>query len=123
MTEPFMKPLFYRIHPDHSITVTDNEDWCRQLEAIDERVVALTADGDIRVSTVFLGLDHGMLDPGPPILFETLVFGGKLEGEGSRYATWDEAIEGHKVWVRHVVEAERNNETDSNNETTERPGT
>lgn len=68
--------------------------WGRWLEEAD-RTVGLTKTRAGEVSTVFLGLDHNFSDEGPPILFESLVFGGKLNGEGRRYATWDEAEAGH----------------------------
>lgn len=54
---------------------------------------------DVQVSTVFLGLDHGYGE-GPPILFETLVFGGPLDQSGDRYCTWEEAEAGHERWVK-----------------------
>lgn len=69
----------------------------------------------IEVSTVFLGLDHGFFDGGPPILFETMVFeelpepikhdvrGFKwtqfreeVDQFTQRYSTWEEAEAGHK---------------------------
>jgi len=41
-----------------------------------DRIVAKTdIDGEVEVSTVFLGLDHAVWD-GPPMLFETMIFGG-----------------------------------------------
>ena len=44
------------------------------------------------VSTMFLGLDHGMHDGGPPILFETMIFGHHLlRYSQTRCATWAEA--------------------------------
>lgn len=49
----------------------------------------------IRVSTVFIALDHNWGD-GPPLLFETMVFGGVHEGWQDRYATRKEATEGHE---------------------------
>ena len=52
--------------------------------------------GDITVSTVFLMLDHSHAD-GPPILFETMIFGGEHDMYQDRYSTWDEAVEGHQV--------------------------
>lgn len=51
--------------------------------------------GSVWVSTVFLGLDHGWHD-GPPVLFETMIFGGERDQETHRYCTWDEAEAGHK---------------------------
>jgi hypothetical protein len=69
-------------------------------------------DGEIRVSTVFLGLDHNYGAYGPPILFETMVFGephdaellGKIRTirddlDMCRYSTWDEAEAGHRELV------------------------
>ena len=52
------------------------------------------------VSTVFLGLDHNW-NGGPPILFETMVFGGPHNEYQERYATWDQAEKDHD----RVVEA------------------
>ena len=40
-------------------------------------------------STVFLGLDHQLTEDGPPLLFETMVFGGPLSGETDRCSTWE----------------------------------
>lgn len=47
------------------------------------------------ISTVFLGLDH-QFGFGKPLLFETKVFGGPLDGRTRRYHTWDEAERGHQ---------------------------
>jgi hypothetical protein len=35
--------------------------------------------GDVEVSTVFLGIDHGWFDKDHPILWETMTFGDKIE--------------------------------------------
>lgn len=47
----------------------------------------------MKVSTVFLGLDHNLY--GPPHLFETMIFGGEHDGYQERYSTWAEAETGH----------------------------
>lgn len=70
-----------------------------------DRVVAKDAVGDVLVSTVFLGINH-QFGEGPPILFETLVFDGPLDGEMHRYSTWDEAVEGHRQMLVEVKRAE-----------------
>lgn len=65
------------------------------------------ADDDIdgvRVSTVFLGIDHNH-GGGAPILFETMVFGGAFNEAQERYHTREEAIAGHKAWVKEVKAA------------------
>ena len=62
-------------------------------------------NGQLELSTVFLGLDHNHADSGPPILFETMLFhseAGPLDDIGMmRYSTLEEAREGHKIiWLR-----------------------
>jgi len=70
-----------------------------------ERVVGFWQFKSCRVSTVFLGLDHSF-NQGPPILFETLVFGGPMKDAGERYATYDEAEAGHMRYCQEVSTAE-----------------
>ena len=72
----------------------------------ENRAVARTVIKDTTISTVFLGIDHSFSDDGPPILFETLVFGGPLNDEQARYATWDEAEKGHATIVERVKAAQ-----------------
>lgn len=74
--------------------------WARWLETADRKVDRETV-GDSGISTIFLGLDHSF-GTGPPLLFETMVFGGKLSDEMDRYSTWDEAEAGHKAMVERV---------------------
>jgi len=74
--------------------------WAKWFETA-QRVVARTRiDNQTEVSTVFLGLDHRFGAPGAPLLFETLVFGGKLDGEQKRYTSRVEAEAGHVAMVR-----------------------
>jgi hypothetical protein len=64
-----------------------------------DRIVAQDKIGDYFVSTVFLGIDQSFYfrKPRTPILFETMVFiGDKNDGTQVRYATWNEAAEGHR---------------------------
>lgn len=61
-----------------------------------DRQVARDYVGDKRVSTIFLGLDHGL--GGKPMLFETMIF--DESGEETyceRYGTWEEAEAGHAI--------------------------
>lgn len=60
------------------------------------RRVAKDHIGDAEVSTVFLGLDHRFFGAGPPLLFETMVFGGEHDGHQERCSTWAEAEEMHQ---------------------------
>lgn len=57
------------------------------------------------VSTVFLGIDHRFLGDGPPILWETRVFGGPHDGLLRHYTRPDTARAGHRE-VLAMVRAE-----------------
>ena len=61
-----------------------------------DKTVGRDQFGDVRVSTVFLGMDHSF-NGGTPILFETMIFGGEHDQYQERYCTWDEAEKGHQI--------------------------
>lgn len=66
--------------------------------------VGHTTLGDVDISTVWLGLDHGFGSP-EPLIFETMIFAGDseaLDGWQDRYATWEEAALGHQAAVQLV---------------------
>lgn len=77
-------------------------EWGKWMESAN-RVVAQDKVGKVRVSTVFLGLDHSFVG-GVPLLFETMVFGGKLNQEQRRYTTWEESEMGHKKMLKKIKE-------------------
>lgn len=66
-----------------------------------KRVARTAIGGDVSVSTVWLGLDHGW-SRGQPLIFETMVFGGPLDEYQERYATLEAAEAGHERWVAKV---------------------
>lgn len=88
---------------NHAVEVSDPIEWMRwRLENWHRHHVGDDylggPDGPIRVSTVFLGVDHNFFG-GPPLLFETMVFGGKHDLVDARYTTWALADTGHKATV------------------------
>ena len=89
----------------HPVEEPDVRTWAEWMET-GERQVKVTLFGKVRVSTVFLGLDHNFAPDGPPVLFETLVFGGLLDGELDRYVTREEAEAGHEALCERVQEME-----------------
>lgn len=101
---------FYVLDADHNPVAIDSRDpeqlllWGRFHGDIEKRRVAVTViDPGIEVSTVFLGINHAFFG-GPPVLFETMVF-GDYEGEDFeqyRYHTWAEAEAGHKACVERI---------------------
>lgn len=58
---------------------------------------------EVLVSTVFLGIDHGMPYGSQPVLFETMVFGGPLDQSQECYCTYEQAECGHMVWVKAAM--------------------
>ncbi len=79
--------------------------WGKWMEDVNNRRVVessvMDEDGEIWISTVFLGLDHNFsLNHTFPILFETMIFGGRFDQYQNRYSSWDESKMGHKEVVR-----------------------
>jgi hypothetical protein len=95
----------------HNAVPVDMLTWARSFSECDRTVARETVCG-CEVSTVFLGLDHGF-GSGPPMIFETMVFGGPLDQEQERYSTWDEAEAGHQAMVGRVRAEARVKELES----------
>ena len=74
--------------------------WGEWFETAD-RHIGIDKIGKVKISTIFLGLDHSF-GRGKPVLWETMVFGGKFDGEQKRYFTKKEALTGHKKIVAKI---------------------
>lgn len=85
------------IYYDKNGKPIDRNTWSKLFECEKYRSVGLNEKNGIIVSTVWLGLDHGLFE-GKPLIFETMVFGGPDEVQ-ERYSTMQEAIEGHNKMV------------------------
>jgi hypothetical protein len=82
------------------VLVEDINTWGEWFERANRKVAEDRLLNGKVVSTVFLGLDHNW-GYGPPILFETMIFGDTDSEEYcERYHTWEEAEEGHKLAVQ-----------------------
>lgn len=89
------------------VAVSSLIDWAEWFETAD-RTVKKTQVGTTEVSTIFLGFpphQHG--NGGPPLLFETMIFGGKCDEHRWRYSTWEEAEAGHDRVVTELLEEAR----------------
>jgi hypothetical protein len=75
--------------------------WGRWMES-GVRTIERTQIGDVTVSTVFLGLDHRFGPSGPPILWETMIFGGSHDGYCERHTSGEDARLGHAIAVAVV---------------------
>lgn len=113
------RPMYWRLNADHTVSPVrgklangsaDALAWAMEFGR-DNRQIADTMVEGRRVSTIFLGLDHGFSRSGPPILFETMVFSETVETNEllereyhetlnmRRYATYAEAMKGHEELV------------------------
>ena len=70
----------------------------------ERRRVGLDQVGDKTVSTVFLMLDVNW-GGGEPLVFETMVFDEDRSHDLRRYATYAEAVAGHRETVAQLREA------------------
>jgi hypothetical protein len=97
-------PFWYVLDDDGRPIPCHDRDVVEAFIISDRRRVALDtfADGAVEVSTVFLVHDHAF-GGGPPVLWETLVFGGPLDGACDRYTSREAAVAGHAVMCARVV--------------------
>lgn len=98
-----MRYRYYILSKDKEpIVETDPAEYIR-FNAIDSNTrVGYTSIDGVNISTVFLGLDHRFYGDDPPILFETMIFGGEHNEFQERYCTWEEAERGHQKAVKMV---------------------
>ena len=101
-----MKGLYILDEENKPVEIDDIEKW-GEFYGSGRRRVGEDFVRNSRISTVFLGLDHSFSEEGPPILYETMIFGGKFDCEQWRYETREEAIAGHRAAVRKVVMEDR----------------
>ena len=100
---------WYILDRQNRVVPVDMLTWAHWLESANKhrQVNRTTISQDVFVSTVFIGLDHRFSGDGPPLIFETLIFGGPLDGEMWRYSSWDDAETGHKAAVRKARAAQK----------------
>jgi hypothetical protein len=94
-----MNDRYYKLVGRTPILV-DMHTWARSEEPTPH--IGLDELGGVTVSTVFLGLDHNFFDEGPPILFETMIFGGIHDGDMRRCSTYSQAEKMHAEEVAKV---------------------
>jgi hypothetical protein len=112
----FLRP--YRLVGHNTVRCESVEEWAN---VFNERYIIANRTGNdpwrvaetsigigkvyVWVSTVFLGIDHRMMASGPPILFETMVFGDKNTEYRNRCSTWEEAEKMHAEAVSTIRKA------------------
>lgn len=92
------------LHFNRDAEPIDMDEWSRLHQDYGYIVVNKTQVRDCEVSTVWIGLDYGlpMRPEDPPIIFETMIFGGRHHQFQVRYRTEFEAMEGHGMIVARL---------------------
>lgn len=85
----------YILDEQKRVIPVDLMTWATWFDDTAKRRVAWDEVGDVQVSTVFIGLDHNFGTSGPPLVFETMIFGGPHSDYCERYSTWEDAMSGH----------------------------
>lgn len=95
---PMMR-VYYILDGKKPIRCNDFIRWawyCRPNRQVANRKV-----NGVRVSTVFLGINHEFREDKRPILFETMIWiDGKPGNFQQRYSTWKEAEDGHYETIK-----------------------
>lgn len=89
------------LNDKHELVKATLMEWGRWFELASNRVVEQTDIDKVRISTMFLGIDHSFGCGGPPIVYETMIFGGEHDQYQDRCCTWDEAKKMHTkaLWL------------------------
>lgn len=97
--------MYYTIVDGEPFHECDINKWAEWFESAQNRQVERTQVAEcVDVSTCFLGVGHGYRQ-GEPVLWETMVFGGDLDGEQERYTSEESARKGHVDMVKRCQEA------------------
>ena len=80
-------------------------EWGKLFSDWDYKRIAKTTINGAEVSTVWLGMNHSFGE-GPPLIFETMIFGDNPLGDEycDRYATEAEAQKGHDDIVARLTD-------------------
>jgi hypothetical protein len=107
-----MKNCFY-VLDGHNVRATDDLMEVARFWESPDRQVAYTHEEYYEVSTVFLAIPQGHFRPGPPMLFETMVFANdaykalvpereSMDQFTLRYPSWDDAQTGHDALLKRL---------------------
>lgn len=104
-----MKDIFYILDANNNPVPSTVEGWGEWSKNWARKVVGrtyLNADwdnpaGEVNISTVFLGMDHGWGE-GLPVLWETIIFEGEHDQYQERYTSLADAKAGHQKAIELV---------------------
>ncbi len=101
-----IKGLFYILEDDMKTPKlcpdpVEHNDWWAKVRGDGDFHVKETMVGNIRVSTVFLGINMTPYQK-EANTFETMVFGGDFDKQQMWFSTYDKAVRGHDAMVEIV---------------------
>lgn len=103
LIEMSKRPIFYILKGKRVVPATDLLKWTEYFESAD-RTIKRTQIYGITISTVFLGIDHGFrIKPSLPVLFETMIFGGRYDQYQERCCTYNQALVQHEEACELVI--------------------
>ncbi|MEH2032236.1 MAG: hypothetical protein V7K67_21740 [Nostoc sp.] len=85
---------YYKLQGQSPIIAESFLDWCLWMASADTRVM-VNDIYNVNISTVFVGINLDPQQSGEPMIFETLVMGGVLDGKRNHWSTWEQAMQGH----------------------------
>jgi hypothetical protein len=94
---------FYALDENKKPFPISIEDLAEVYGDTNSRVTKQDTIGDVMISTVFLVIDHRFSGEGDPVLWETMIFGGKHDGYQERYTSHEEALKGHERSINLVL--------------------
>jgi hypothetical protein len=101
--------MYYLLDKDKKPYKVSLEDSLILYKKPELKVTAVDLVDGVRVSTVFLGMDHGFrweAKDSPnykPILWETMIFGGKYNDYQERYTSHEDALKGHQKAINLIT--------------------
>jgi hypothetical protein len=107
--------LQYKLDKDKNAipcSIDEYVEYMKEMYRTDTKHVALDTIKGMKISTVFLGINHQWGNSNIPLIFETMVFDNMTdfcEIYLRRYSTWQEAEEGHAhalEWVKNGCKKE-----------------
>ena len=87
------------------LRVNDVETWARWFESAHQtgqRFIKQNRMNGILISTIFLGIDHNFYGSGPPILWETMIFGLYRADPQWRFSDVELAKHWHAIQLHKV---------------------
>lgn len=96
---------YYKLSGKTPLLCESQKEWVEWFTTAN-RVVDFDKIGDVHVSTVFIGFGWKYVIN--PLLFETMIFGGKRDGYRVLSRTWEDAEREHVIAVTLVNVGENN---------------